>query len=131
MTRNGDWKVTRYSKDGEKLQDIQRDEERRALYWNITYLTENINGDICVTDSCRQEVVVGTEYGQYRFSYSGQRSLDEFVPYGICTDDLGHIIVCNHPLTVFKDNVHLLSKDGQFLMFINTSDQHEPETSLK
>jgi hypothetical protein len=122
MNRNRDWKVTRYSKDGKKLQDIQRDDSRRALYRSIPYLTENNNGDICVSDNSASQVVVGTRSGQYRFSYSGDLSMKGFCPYGICTDILGHIIV-SFDFFELASTIYLLSEDGQLLKSL---DQYQP-----
>jgi hypothetical protein len=123
MNRKGDWKVNRYSKDGQKLQDIQWNNKEWPLYQSIPYLTENVNGDICVIDT--EKVVVVARSGQYRFSYPVQASL-EFYPYGICTDTLGHIIVCNN---VFgrTGTVLLLSEDGQLLKSLGLgADQDHP-----
>ncbi|XP_065938124.1 uncharacterized protein [Magallana gigas] len=108
-------KVTRYNKTGTEIQNIQRDNKGQALYSNPHYITENINGDVCVSDY--NAVVVVDNLGQYRFSYTGQGS--EFIPYGICTDVLGHILVCDD----FSGKVHLLDKDGQFLSLLLTPQQ--------
>jgi hypothetical protein len=119
MTRKGDWKVTRYSKDGKKLQDIQWNVmDYSVLYQSISYLTENINGDICVSDSSALQVVVVTQSGQYRFSFPVGHSFAGFYPYGFCADTLGHIIVCNN-VVGFSGNVLLLSKDGRLLKILD------------
>ena len=52
--------------------------------------------------------------GHHRFSYSGQQS--GFLPYGICTDVVGHIIVCDGYFE--NPTVDILDKDGQFLRFL-------------
>jgi hypothetical protein len=127
MTRNREWKVTRYNKDEEKLQDIQRDHSGLDLYHSIPHLTENINGDICVSDSIAGQVVVVTRSGQYRFSYPGGHSSVGFYPNGICTDTLGHIIVCNNAFE-WSAIVHLLSEDGQLLRSLD-ADQDQSAVS--
>ncbi|XP_062566594.1 tripartite motif-containing protein 2-like [Saccostrea cucullata] len=109
-------KVTRYNKTGKELQNIQRDNKGQGLYSYPRFITENINGDICTSDFYKGMVVVNKS-GQHRFSYTGQKS--GFDPYGICTDVLGHILVCD-------DNskaVHLLDQDGQFLSLLLTRQQ--------
>nr|XP_034306609.1 uncharacterized protein LOC117682661 [Crassostrea gigas] len=108
-------KVTRYNKTGTEIQNIQRDNKGQDLYSGPHYITENINGDVCVLDCNNGAVVVVDKSGQHRFSYTGQGSL--FYPYGICTDVLGHILVCDS-LTV-----HLLDQDGQFLSLLLTEQQ--------
>ncbi|XP_062590256.1 uncharacterized protein LOC134251851 [Saccostrea cucullata] len=95
MNKNKELKVTRFSKEGRKLQVIQRDEEGINLYKSITYITENINGDICTSDYTAHSVVGVRRSGEHRFSYFGHQSQAGFHPYGICTDKLVHILVCN------------------------------------
>jgi type II secretory pathway pseudopilin PulG len=113
-------KVTRYSTTGKELQNIQWDNEGHKLYSSPLYITENINSDVCVSDSNKRAVVVVNQSGEHRFSYTGQGS--EFEPHGICTDALGHILVCNG--TLHSDGVHLLDQDGQFLSLLLTADCH-------
>ncbi|XP_052677581.1 E3 ubiquitin-protein ligase TRIM71-like [Crassostrea angulata] len=109
-------KVTRYNKTGTEIQNIQRDNKGQRLYGLPLYITENINGDVCVSDY-NNAVVVVDKSGQYRFFYTGQGS--GFIPYGICTDVLGHILVCDS----ISKTVHLLDQDGQFLSLLLTEQQ--------
>jgi hypothetical protein len=106
MVKPGEAKVTRYNKTGEELISIQKDSKGQELYRNPLFITENINGDVCVSD---RGVVVINNLGQYRFSYTGHG-----LPYGICTDAIGHILVCDGDSNI-SDGVHLLDQDGQFL----------------
>nr|XP_022312753.1 tripartite motif-containing protein 3-like isoform X1 [Crassostrea virginica]XP_022312754.1 tripartite motif-containing protein 3-like isoform X1 [Crassostrea virginica] len=110
-------KVTRYNNAGKEIQSIQRDNQGQELYGYPRYITENINGDICTSDWSKQAVVVVNKSGQHRFSYTGQGSV--FDPYGICTDVLGHILVCES----LSNTVHLLDQDGGFLSFILSEQQ--------
>ncbi|XP_078329846.1 uncharacterized protein LOC111117819 [Crassostrea virginica] len=117
MKKDGRAKVTRYSKAGKEIQNIQRDNQGQELYIYPHYITENINGDICTSDFCKEVVVVRNKSGQHRFSYAGQGSW--FRPYGICIDVLGHILVCDN----VSDTVHLLDQDGRFLSIILSKQQ--------
>ncbi|XP_034306142.2 protein wech [Magallana gigas] len=117
MRKDRKAKVTRYNKTGTEIQNIERDIKGQGLYRKPHYITENINGDVCVSDVKNDAVVVVDKSGQHRFSYTGQRS--GFNPNGICTDILGHILVCD----IFKGTVHLLDQDGQFLSLLLTSQQ--------
>ncbi|XP_062587763.1 uncharacterized protein LOC134249423 [Saccostrea cucullata] len=117
MRTDEEGKVTRYNKTGKELQNIQRDSEGWELYSNPHYITENINGDICVSEYNKRAVAVVNKSGQHRFFYTGQESW--FYPYGICTDVLGHILVCD----VISNTVHLLDQDGQFLSLLLTPQQ--------
>nr|XP_022342225.1 uncharacterized protein LOC111135985 [Crassostrea virginica] len=108
-------KVTRYSKTRKEIQNIQRDNKGQKLYSDPRYITENINSDICTSDYKKEAVVVVNKSGQHRFSYTGRGS--EFSPYGICTDVLGHILVCD----IISNTVHQLDQDGGFLSVILSS----------
>nr|XP_022340402.1 E3 ubiquitin-protein ligase TRIM71-like [Crassostrea virginica] len=110
-------KITRYSKTGKEIQKIQRDNQGQELYSDPHYITENINGDICTSDYNKHAVVVVNKSGQHRFSYTGQGS--EFNPFGICTDVLDHILVCD----LASESVHLLHQDGGFLSIILSPQQ--------
>uniref|UniRef100_K1PR27 Tripartite motif-containing protein 3 n=1 Tax=Magallana gigas TaxID=29159 RepID=K1PR27_MAGGI len=110
-------KVTRYNKTGTEIQNIQRDNKGQGLYSDPNYITENINGDVCVSDYDKHAVVVVDKSGQHRFSYRGQWS--GFTPYGICTDVLGHILVCDE----ISNTVHLLDQDGRVLSLLLTEQQ--------
>nr|XP_022343916.1 uncharacterized protein LOC111136995 [Crassostrea virginica]XP_022343918.1 uncharacterized protein LOC111136995 [Crassostrea virginica] len=117
MIKDREAKVTRYSKAGKEIQNIQRDNQGQGLYSYPRYITENINGDICTSDYNKEEVVVVNKSGQHRFSYTDQGS--GFRPWGICTDVLGHILVCDSA----SDTVHLLDQDGGFLSVILSPQQ--------
>eukprot|EP00105_Crassostrea_gigas_P044012 XP_019928160.1 PREDICTED: E3 ubiquitin-protein ligase TRIM71-like [Crassostrea gigas] len=110
-------KVTRYNKTGKEIQNIETDNRGHKLYSNPHYITENTNGDICVSDSLKQAVVVVDKSGQHRFSYTGQGST--FYPKGVCTDLHGHILVCDY----HSDTIDLLNQDGQFLCLLLTQQQ--------
>uniref|UniRef100_A0A8W8MTQ3 Tripartite motif-containing protein 2 n=1 Tax=Magallana gigas TaxID=29159 RepID=A0A8W8MTQ3_MAGGI len=117
MFTEDEGKVTRYNKTGTEIQNIQRDNKGQGLYSYPHYITENINGDVCVSDNNKHAVVVVDKSGQHRFLYTGQGS--GFTPYGICTDLLGHILVCDD----ISNTVHLLDQDGQFLSLLLTPQQ--------
>ena len=110
-------KVTVYNQAGKEIQNIERDIKGEKLYSYPRYITENINRDICTSDCRKNAVVVVNNSGQHRFSYTGQGS--SFDPFGICTDVLGHILVCDH----VSNTVHLLDQDGGFLSIILSSQQ--------
>ncbi|XP_078310238.1 uncharacterized protein LOC111132730 isoform X2 [Crassostrea virginica] len=110
MIKDKEAKITRYSKTGKEIQNIQRDNQGEEL--NPHYITENINGDICTSAWNKRAVVVVNKSGQHRFSYKGQGS--KFIPFGICTDVLSHILVCDS----YYSTVHLLDQDGEFLSVI-------------
>ncbi|XP_052679418.1 uncharacterized protein LOC128160175 [Crassostrea angulata] len=114
MRKNIEGKVTRYNKTGTEIKNIQRDNKGKGLYNKPHYITENINGDVCVSDYYKYAVVTVDKSGQHRFSYTGQGS--GILPFGLCTDVLGHILVCDG----ISETVHLLDQDGQFLSLLLT-----------
>nr|XP_011426112.2 tripartite motif-containing protein 2 [Crassostrea gigas] len=131
MVTDEEAKVTRYNKIGKEIHSIESDYKGEKLYSEPHYITENINGDICASDYDMHAVVVVNKIGQHRFTYTGCSkgffqmmssfiiTAPEFLPYGICTDALGHILVCD-----FNSNaVHLLDQEGQFLSLVITEKQ--------
>nr|XP_034319922.1 uncharacterized protein LOC117687466 [Crassostrea gigas] len=102
-------KVTRYNQSGQLTQTIQSNNTGLGLYRKPNYITENNNGDVVVSDD--DAVVVTDRGGRHRFSYTGPPSGSGLVPWGICTDALSHILVCD----VRTNTVQMLDRDGQFL----------------
>ncbi|XP_052699605.1 uncharacterized protein LOC128177095 [Crassostrea angulata] len=101
-------KVVRYSSTGTVLQKIQYDSQCLPLYKQVVYITENVNGDIIVTDWENNAVIAVDRLGIFRYSYSGVSSST------VTTDSVGHVIV-----TDFDGNkIHLLDRDGRFLRYI-------------
>uniref|UniRef100_K1QHB9 Uncharacterized protein n=1 Tax=Magallana gigas TaxID=29159 RepID=K1QHB9_MAGGI len=116
-------KVTRYNQSGQLTQTIQHDNTGRGLYSGPRYITENNNGDVVVSDSRSGAVVVTERGGRHRFSYTEPPSGLRLQPYGICTDALSHILVCDGK----TKTVQMLNKDGQFLLHLLTESQEMGE----
>nr|XP_019926568.2 uncharacterized protein LOC105337167 isoform X2 [Crassostrea gigas]XP_034327027.1 uncharacterized protein LOC105337167 isoform X2 [Crassostrea gigas] len=105
-------KVVRYSSTGTVLQEIQYDSQCQPLYKQVLYITENVNGDIIVTDLKKNVVIAVDRLGIFRYSYSGKDS--KFFACSVATDSVGHVIV-----TDFQGNkIHILDRDGRFLRYI-------------
>nr|XP_034309442.1 uncharacterized protein LOC117683735 [Crassostrea gigas] len=114
-------KVTRYNQSGQLTQTIQHDNTGRGLYSYPSYITENNNGDVVVSDciGLSGAVVVTERGGRHRFSYTGPPLGSRLRPRGICTDALSHILVCDGKTST----VQMLDKDGQFLSHLLTKSQ--------
>nr|XP_034310379.1 uncharacterized protein LOC117684017 [Crassostrea gigas] len=115
--------VTRYNQSGQLTQTIQNDNTERQLYEQPIYITENNNGDVVVSDSSffsmYGAVSVTERGGRHRFSYTGPPPGSRLKPWGICTDALSHILVCDGE----TKTVQMLDKDGQFLSHLLTKSQ--------
>lgn len=116
-------KVTRYSNLGNKVNQIEMDDEGFPLYHKPIFITENKNGDIIVSDNVKKAVVAVDKSGRYLFRYRGHPFHSEFHPGGICTDVFGHIIASN---VAFDRNIHLLDQTGHFLIYLMT-ELHRPQ----
>ena len=68
-----------------------------------------------MSDSARRAVVVTSPKGIHRFSYKGPLlSGPQGLPYGICTDVMSHILLCD----ARTKTMQMLSKDGEFLKYL-------------
>lgn len=112
MNNYREGKVTRYNQSGELTQTISHDNSGLQLYNALTYVTENNNGEVVVSDETA--LVVTERGGRYRFSYTGHPSESGLYPCGICSDLLSQILVCDDK----TKSVHMLNKDGQFLSYL-------------
>ncbi|XP_062578737.1 uncharacterized protein LOC134240685 [Saccostrea cucullata] len=109
-------KVVRYNSTGEDIQTIRHnDNTDQGLYRLPSYITENRNGDVIVSDWGRGVVVTDRD-GNYRFSYTGPPSGSGIIPHGICTDALSHILVCDE----YTGSVQMLDSEGHYLTQIHT-----------
>ena len=89
------------------------------------YMSENNNGDICVSDSNARSVVVVDQTGKVRFRYDGvpARRKSPFDPKDIVTDAYNQII-----LTDYSNNcLHILDQIGQFLKCVEGCGLENPK----
>ncbi|XP_078327076.1 uncharacterized protein LOC144623043 [Crassostrea virginica] len=102
-------KVVRYSSTGTVLQEIHYDSQCQPLYQHAYYITENVNGDIIVTDYKMKKVIAVDGLGIFRYSYSGGKTATS-----VATDSVGHVYVTDDK----GDKIHMLDRDGRFLRYI-------------
>lgn len=89
-------------------------------------VAENIDGSIAVSDWISDKegrVVVFSHDGKVRMVYYGTSKGRSFLPYGICTDKFGHIIVGD----IISQEVHLLDIRGHFLMVLISKEELDNE----
>lgn len=105
--------INRYNQSGQLTQTIQYDNKGIKLFRRPRCITENNNGDIVVSDWTA--VVVTKRGGRHRFTHNESQSIyNIFLPNGICTDALSHILVCEE----FSNTVQVIDRDGQFLSYL-------------
>lgn len=128
--------VERYNKNGQLIKKFHNSYERDLFSFPID-ICENNNGDVVVSDFDNSAVIVTDRWGKHRFSYSGTNfdisedynedeetcikytgplSGSDLEPWGVCTDSLSHILVCD----IITNSIHMLDKDGQFLSHLLT-----------
>ncbi|XP_062583820.1 uncharacterized protein LOC134245558 [Saccostrea cucullata] len=112
-------KVLKLSKKGRKQFEIGTD-KNRPLFICPSYITENGNGDICVSDV--NAVVVTDAGGFLRFRYTGAQSDPQFDPYGICCDSKNNIIVAD----MVRNRIHSIDENGELLHYIQYKDMNMP-----
>lgn len=111
-------KVNRCESNGELVKTIQHDKKGLKLYTQPNYITENRNGDIVVSDSVSALIVTDFK-GVHRFTYTGNLPGSEQRLWGICTDELLNILMCDER----SKAIHVIDKDGQFLMYLLKKDK--------
>ncbi|XP_022311387.2 uncharacterized protein LOC111116688 [Crassostrea virginica] len=132
-TRSGDILVQVYTESGLQIkhkiiryqgknikQEISKEGQGNPIFKDGDYLlfmSENNNGDVCVSDLNADTVVVVDKTGRVRFRYDGTPARREksFGPRGIVTDALSQIIVTD----VNNDCLHILDQNGQFLRCVD------------
>ena len=109
-------KIIRYQ--GQKItQEIENDILGNPIFngsgYEALYMSENNNGDLCVSDVRARSVVGVDKTGRVRFRYTGTpaKRKNAISPISIVTDALSQIIVADK----INDCIHILNENGQFL----------------
>ncbi|XP_078328801.1 uncharacterized protein LOC144623836 [Crassostrea virginica] len=108
-------------------QEISKDGQGHPIFKvgdNPLYMSENNNGDVCVSDLNADTVVVVDNKGRVRFRYKGTpaRTKKSFAPGDIVTDALSQIIVAD----ILNNCLHILDQNGQFLRCVDDCGLERP-----
>ena len=112
-------KIIRYQ--GQRIkQEIYKDGQGNPIFTDGStslFMSENNNGDICVSDTNAHTVIVMEKTGRVKFRYDGTpaRRKEAFASGGIITDVLSQIIVADYN----NNCLHILDQDGQFLRCVD------------
>lgn len=103
-----------YSEDGKHLREFLCASEAPG------YICATRTGNIAVTDWKQHEVKVFNNEGMLIHKFGGHGSGAEQLdhPYGICSDNYGHIIVAD----TWNNRVHMLKENGHFLKTLLTKE---------
>ncbi|XP_078330173.1 uncharacterized protein LOC144624380 [Crassostrea virginica] len=119
-------KIIRYQEKNIK-QEISNDGQGNPIFKDgfcSLFMSENNNGDVCVSDLNAFAVVVVEKTGRVRFRYDGTPARREksFGPRGIVTDTLSQIILAD----LNNDCLHILDQNGQFLRCVDDCGLEKP-----
>ncbi|XP_078327847.1 uncharacterized protein LOC111115608 [Crassostrea virginica] len=119
-------KIIRYQGQNIK-QEIIKDGQGNPIFkdgFSSLLMSENNNGDVCVSDGNAKTVVVVDKTGRVRFRYDGTpaRTKKSFAPRDIVTDVLSQIIVTD----IANNCLHILDQNGQFLNCVDDCGLEKP-----
>ena len=119
-------KIIRYKGKNVK-QEINNDGQGNPIFkdgYCSLFMSENNDGDVCVSDVNASTVVVVDRMGRVRFRYYGTPAMREksFNPRGIVTDVLNQIIVADYN----NNCLHILDQNGQFLRCVDDCGLEKP-----
>ena len=108
-------------------QEINKDGQGNPIFKDgdySVYISENNNGDVCVSDSNAYTVVAVDKTGKVRFRYDGSPAMREmrFSPGDIVTDAWYQIIVTD----IDNNCLHILDENGQFLRCVDDCGLERP-----
>lgn len=110
-------KVVKLTSSGEMLAEYGADGK---LFMYPLRVAVNVNGDICVSDSRKQAIIIVKPCGELKTEYTGSNSEHEqkssFEPRGIACDARGHIFVADST----NNAIHMLEHTGVFMRMVVT-----------
>ncbi|XP_063404723.1 uncharacterized protein LOC134688183 [Mytilus trossulus] len=115
------YKIVRYT-DGKRAQEIQNYDNGKPLFHpglGILFVTENKNGDICVSDTNGRVIIVLNEFGNFKFNYNSSKA---FCDYSQLTAFEPGCIVTNSRCQMFftvQNLIFVVNHKGHFVQCID------------
>ncbi|XP_062609530.1 E3 ubiquitin-protein ligase TRIM71-like [Saccostrea cucullata] len=112
LVENQNGKVSKFKKGGLSQEFINGVDGQR-LFEQPSYICQNSNSDLCISDTGKRAVIVLDATGNKKFAYSGSDAdgRSPFDPRGIDTEVGGNIVVVDYG----NHEVILISETGKFL----------------
>ena len=104
-----------YSRSGMVIKEL----DKKLFSQPISLVQGKVNNNLYISDVTAGKVLALDKDYRVRFEYTGQGDTESFTPRGLCTDNNGRVLItdyCNH-------RVHILDKNGQFLLYLLTKEQ--------
>ncbi|KAK3102151.1 hypothetical protein FSP39_009193 [Pinctada imbricata] len=97
-----------------RIYKFDNDQEGNHLFVGPQRVSTNGPDYYCVADTKGKKVVTIDVESRLMWTYSGGPGQEEFKPIDVCCDSHMNVIVAD----TFNNKVHLLTKDGRFIMYI-------------
>ena len=116
-------RVIIYSTSGKVVKKL----DKKLFRHPFRVAQSKVNSDLYITDKTSESPVsaagkvlsLDKDY-KVRYEYtSGPGDRELFSPCGLCTDELGHVLITD----INNHKVHILDRDGQFLQYLLTGRQ--------
>ncbi|XP_076078633.1 uncharacterized protein LOC143048703 [Mytilus galloprovincialis] len=115
------YKIVRYT-DGKRVQEIQNYDNGKPLFQpglGLLFITENNNGDICVSDTNGRVIIVFNKFGNFKFIYNSSKAFCDYSQ--LTTFEPGAIVTnskCQMIFTV-QNLIFVVNHKGHFVQCID------------
>ena len=110
-----DGRVVIFSMSGKVIKELDK-----KLFRDPRWVAQSkVNSDLYISDPGAGKVLALDKELNVRYEYTGQVDGGSFAPYGLCTDNVGHVLITDHN----NHRVDILGNDGRFLEYLLTEEQ--------
>ena len=115
-------RIAVFSMSGKVVQEL----ENKMFRHPYRIAQNKVNSDLYISDrtdgslrSAGKVLALNINNSKVLFVYTGQYNKESFYPCGLCTDDLGHVLITD----LHNNSVHILDKEGHFLQYLLTGNE--------